>query len=108
MNGIINAISAFAAWLLSLVVKGFQAVWDLFTDLAIGVADLFFTALAALVNAIPAPDFLTSHSLQSAFSQMTGDILFFLGVFNIGPGIAMLGSAFAFRMLRKVVTLFQW
>ncbi|WP_454763090.1 DUF2523 family protein [Cupriavidus campinensis] len=108
MNGIINAISAFGAWLLSLVVKAFTAIWDLCTDLVINVADLFLTALAALIGAIPAPDFLTQHSLQSAFSQMSGDVLFFLGVFNIGPGIAMLGSAFAFRMARKVVTLFQW
>lgn len=108
MSGIVNAISAFASWLLSIVGKAFLALWDLLTDLCVGVADLFFTALAALVVSIPAPDFLTSHGLQSALSQMSGDVLYFLGVFNVGPGIAMLGSAFAFRMLRKVVTLFQW
>lgn len=108
MNGIINAISAFGQWLLSLFVKVFVAIWDLFGDLVIALADAFLQALAALVSALPAPTFLTQYSLQSAFSQMSGDILFFLTVFNIGPGIAMLGSGFAFRMLRKVVTLFQW
>lgn len=108
MSSIVNAISAFAAWLLGLFVKVFVAVWDLFTDLFIALADAFLQALAAVVSAIPAPDFLTQHGLQSAFSQLSGDVLFFLSVFNIGTGIAMLGSAFAFRMLRKVVTLFQW
>lgn len=108
MSGIVNAISAFAQWLLSLVVKAFGAVWDLFTDLLINVADLFLSAVAVLIGAIPAPDFLVNHGLQSAFSGMTNDVLFFMGVFNVGPGIALLGSGFAFRMLRKVVTLFQW
>lgn len=108
MSGVINAISAFGQWLLALFVKMFVAIWDLFGDLVISLADAFLQALATLVSAIPAPAFLTNYSLQSAFSQMSGDVLFFLSVFNIGPGIAMLGSAFAFRMLRKVVTLFQW
>lgn len=105
---IINALTAFAAWVLSLVQSVFTSVWDLITDLAIGVADLFFSALAALIVAIPAPSFLQSVNLQQSFASITGDVLYFLGVFNIGPGIALLGSAFGFRMLRKVVTLFQW
>lgn len=108
MNGIINAISAFAAWLLSLFVKVFAAVWDLFTDLLINALDLFLQALAGLIVAIPAPAFLSSYKLQSLFSGFTSDILYFVGVFRITEGIALLGLAFAFRMSRKILTLFQW
>jgi hypothetical protein len=108
MNGIINAISAFAAWLLSLVVKVFAAFWDLLNDLLIAGADGLLQALAGLIAALPAPSFLSSVSLQTSFASMTSDVLYFLGVFNIGAGIALLGSAFGFRMLRKIVTLFQW
>ncbi|SPK73199.1 Minor coat protein [Cupriavidus taiwanensis] len=108
MNGIINAISAFAAWLLSLVVKVFAAFWDLLNDLLIAGVDGFLQALAALIGAIPAPSFLQSVNLQQSFASIGSDVLYFLGVFNIGAGITLLGSAFGFRMLRKVVTLFQW
>lgn len=108
MSGIVNAISAFASWLLSLFVKLLAGIWDLMTDLVISVLDLFLQALAALIVAIPAPSFLSSYKLQSLFTGFTGDILYFVGVFRVTEGIALLGLAFAFRMLRKVVTLFQW
>lgn len=103
-----GVLSSFATWLLGLFGKLFSAAWDLFSDLAINIADLVLTAVAALIAAIPAPAFLQSVSLQQSFASISGDVLYFLAVFNIGPGIALLGSAFGFRMLRKVVTLFQW
>ncbi|AOY99637.1 DUF2523 domain-containing protein [Cupriavidus sp. USMAHM13] len=103
-----GVLSDFATWLLSLFGKLFAAAWDLFSDLAINIVDLALTAIAALIAAIPAPTFLQGVSLQQSFASLAGDVLYFLGVFNIGPGIALLGSAFGFRMLRKVVTLFQW
>lgn len=101
-------ISSFASWLLKMLVKLVAAVWDLFTDLFINLADLALSAVAALIVAIPAPAFLQSVNLQSAFASIGPDVLYFIGVFNIGTGIALLGSGFAFRMVRKVVTLFQW
>jgi len=108
MNGIINAISALATWLLNLVVKVFAALWDIVNDLAIACVDGFLTAIAGAIGLIPAPTFLQSVNMQSLFNGIGSDVLFFFGVFNIGAGIALLGSAFAFRMLRKFVTLFQW
>jgi hypothetical protein len=108
MNGIINAISAFAGWLLSLVVKIFAALFDLLSDVFVNVLDLLLTGFATVLNGIPAPSFLTGASLQTAFSGLSGDVLFFFGVFNIAPGIALLGAGFAFRMTRKFLTLFQW
>lgn len=108
MSAVVNALSSFASWLMSLATKAFGAIWDLLTDLLINALDLFLTALSSLIIAIPAPDFLAGHALQDVFAQMSGDVLFFMSAFNVGPGIALLGSGFAFRMVRKVVTLFQW
>jgi len=108
MNGIINAISAFAQWLLSLVVKGFAAIFDLLGDVLLAAADGFLQAVAAIIAALPAPTFLQSVNLQSLFVSIGPDVLYFLGVFNIGTGITLLGAGFGFRMLRKIVTLFQW
>lgn len=108
MNGIINAISAFAQWVLSLVVKAFAALFDLLGDVLLACVDGFLHAIAVLYVAIPAPTFLQGSSLQSLFGGISPDVLYFFGVFNIGPGITLLGAGFGFRMMRKIVTLFQW
>ncbi|WP_247539178.1 DUF2523 domain-containing protein [Ralstonia pseudosolanacearum] len=108
MSSIVNAISAFAAWLLKAFVAVFAALWSIVEDLCIDVLDLLLNGLTTVLGALPAPSFLTGVSLQSMFGQLGGDVLFFLGAFNIGQGIALLGAGFAFRLLRKVVTLFQW
>jgi len=108
LDPIINALSAFAAWVFGLVGSVFTAAWDFVSDAFVALGDAFFQALAGVIVAIPAPSFLSSMSLQGVFSQMSGDVLYFLGVFQIGPGLALLGSAFGFRLLRKLFTLFQW
>ncbi|MGO4660209.1 hypothetical protein AB4Z34_36515, partial [Ensifer sp. 2YAB10] len=103
-----SALSDFATWVLSLVGKVFSGLWDFCTDVLINGLDLLLTGFAVMISTIPAPAFLQSVNLQTSFNGISADFLFFFGVFNIGPGIALLGSAFGFRMLRKVVTLFQW
>lgn len=108
MSAIVNAISAFAAWLLKALVAVFLAIWSLLQDVTIEMLDLFLNAMTTVLGTLPVPGFLTGVSLQSLFGQLGSDVLFFFGVFNIGPGIALLGAGFAFRLLRKVVTLFQW
>ncbi|NUA30184.1 DUF2523 domain-containing protein [Cupriavidus basilensis] len=107
-DAVINAISAFAGWLFSLIAQLVAALFAMMGDVFVALGDAFLSAFAALIVVLPAPAFLQSVSLQTSFAQIGSDTLYFLGVFNIGPGITLLGSAFAFRMLRKVVTLFQW
>lgn len=108
MSAIVNAISAFAAWLLKAFIAVFVAIWALLQDVVIELLDLFLIGVSAVLGTLPAPAFLSTVSLQQLFGQLGGDVLFFLGVFNIGQGIALLGAGFAFRLARKVVTLFQW
>ncbi|ATJ85796.1 DUF2523 domain-containing protein [Ralstonia solanacearum] len=107
-DAVINALSALAQWLDSVFVAIFTALWQITEDLFIDSLDLLLQGVTAVLNTLPAPTFLSGVSLQAAFSSLGGDILFFFGVFNIGQGIGLLGGAFAFRMARKVVTLFQW
>lgn len=107
-DAVINALSALAQWLDKVFVAIFLALWSITEDLFIDSLDLFLQGFSAVLGTLPAPSFLGSFSLQSLFNSMGGDILFFFGVFNIGQGIGLLGAGFAFRMARKVVTLFQW
>ncbi|ANJ72435.1 DUF2523 domain-containing protein [Ralstonia insidiosa] len=108
-DAIINALSSVLAWFGKVFVAVFQAMWDITIDLAIAAFDLFLSAVASLIAAAPAPQFLTQYSLQSLIGQMGSDILYFVSVFNIPQGLAMLGGAVAFRLfVRKLFTLGQW
>lgn len=95
------------AWFWSFVVGMVLYVLGALADLAVAIFSAFLAALGALIAAVPVPDFLT-HGLGSLFSALSPGVLYFLGVFQVPAGLAMIGSAVAFRLLRKAVTLFQW
>ena len=80
-DAIINALSSVLAWFGKVFVAVFQAMWDITIDLAIAAFDLFLSAVASLIAAAPAPQFLTQYSLQSLIGQMGSDILYFVSVF---------------------------
>lgn len=101
-------IETITKWLVDLVKAIFGALWDMLTDLVIELADLVLQAVAALIEAIPAPGFLEAHSLGGLLGGMGSDMAYFVGALNIPEGLAMLGAAFGVRMIRKAVTLFQW
>ena len=106
---IINALSSVLAWFGKIFVAVFQAMWDITIDLIIAAFDLFLSAIGALISSAPAPQFLTQYSLQSLIGQMGSDILYFVSVFNIPQGLAMLGAGVVFRLfVRKLFTLGQW
>lgn len=107
-DAVINALSAFANWLLSGFVAVFVAIWQIEEDLFIDGLDLLLNGFSSVLSVLPTPTFLTGLSLQSLFGQLGSDALFFIGQFRVGDGLALVGAAFAFRMARKVVTLFQW
>lgn len=107
-DAVINALSAFANWLDQIFVAVFGALWSITEDLFIDTLDLLLQGVTAVLGTLPAPAFLAGVSLQTLFGSLSGDVLYFFGVFNIAQGIGLLGAAFAFRMARKVVTLFQW
>lgn len=100
-------LEQFTTWLLDLVRRAFDAVWTLISDAAISVADGVLSAAAALLAAIPVPAWLAG-GMQTFFSGLGGDILYLLNVCGVPAALAIVGGGYAFRFLRKVVTLFQW
>mgnify|MGYP001546031711 CR=1 FL=1 len=88
-----------------------RAYWDAFTafltDLPIRFIDGLLGALATLIEALPRPDFL-SEGLSTLFAGMGGGIMFFLAEFKVPEALALVGAAFAFRFLRRVLTLGIW
>lgn len=53
------------------------------------------------------PDFLAS-GLGSLFGALDGGVMWLVSQLGIPQGLAMLGTAYVFRLGRKVATLFQW
>lgn len=101
-------IAQFTAWLFGLFQSVFTALWDIVTDLFVAIAEIVFLALAATINAIPAPDFLAQYSLGGLLSQMPDYVLYFVGSMKLTECFAVIGAGFAFRMMRKIFTLGQW
>jgi hypothetical protein len=101
-------IAAFTNWLFELFRSVFVGLWDFVTDIFVSIADAVFVAIAAGINSIPAPGFLTDYSLGSLLARLPDYVLYFVGALNIGQCFAVVGAGFAFRMLRKIFTLGQW
>lgn len=100
-------LEQFTQWLFDLVKKVFTALWDFVVDAVINLVDLVLTAIVALIGAIPVPAFM-SNGLQSLFAALDPGILWVLGQCGIVTALGMVGAAYGFRLVRKVVTLFQW
>ena len=100
-------ISTFTAWLLSLVKSVFTSLWDFVTDVFISLIDLILTAFVSLISAIPVPDFIQG-GLQSSIDGLDGTVLYILAQVRLPEALALIGVGYAFRLVRKFVTLFQW
>jgi hypothetical protein len=89
------------------VVAVFDAIIAFFADLLILILDGFLSAIATIIESIPAPDFI-QNGLQFYLSGIDPSILYFLSISGLDTAFALLGSGLAFRLLRKLVTLGQW
>jgi hypothetical protein len=61
----------------------------------------------SLIALLPGFDGLTG-GLQSFYGSLAPGIAYCLGQMGMPTALAMIGSAFAFRLGRKIFTLFQW
>lgn len=100
-------MSKFAEWLVGLVKEAFTALFTLLLDLVIEAFDLLLTALSAIMAAVPLPQFAT-QGIGSLLANIPPEVWYFAGPLKIGECFAVLGAAFSFRMLRKILTFFQW
>lgn len=100
-------LAQFTAWLLSLIGQLFTDVWNFLGDLLLYVLEGFLSAVAALFGAIAIPDWM-SGGMQSLFSALDSGPMWFLSAMGLPQGMAFLGTAVLVRLIRKVITLFQW
>ncbi|WP_313497381.1 hypothetical protein [Pseudoxanthomonas mexicana] len=95
-------------WLL----QQLQAIWEAIEEVANDVALFFLKHWLAMVLAqwdlIPMPDFLQGYSLCALLQQTGPTVQWALTTFQIPLGLSFIAGGYTFRMIRKIVTLFQW
>lgn len=100
-------LQQFTAWLLTIIKGLFSAVWTFVQDAFIAIAEMVTGVLATLLALIPVPPFM-ADGLQSLFNGLGGDVLWLCVQFGVPEALGIIGAGYAFRLTRKVVTLFQW
>ncbi|PTT89365.1 hypothetical protein DBR42_07945 [Pelomonas sp. HMWF004] len=100
-------LEQFTEWLARLVKAVINALWQFLVDLAISLVDAILSVLVGLIALIPVPSWL-SQGLQGFYSALDPGIAYILGVTGMPVALAMIGTGYAFRLGRKVATLFQW
>lgn len=105
-----NWFADFTAWYVGLIKKILLGFVELCHDVGLWIFDGILSAIAAVVGAIPAPGFLSDIQgvVGNSLGGLPGYALYVLGHAGIGQGMAIVGAGFAFRMVRKAVTLGQW
>lgn len=100
-------LAEFTAWLLSLVKEVFTSLWTFVQDAFIAAFGLVVKAFVSLIVAIPVPGFIQG-GLGQLWGGLDPGISYALTQSGVPAALALVGAGYAFRMLRKFVTLFQW
>lgn len=100
-------LAEFTAWLLSLVAKIFTALWSFIVDAFVNAVELLVNAIVGLLSLIPVPEFM-QLGLQTIFVQLDSGVAYMVSASGLPIGLGLIGTGYAFRLVRKVATLFQW
>lgn len=100
-------LEQFTAWLGGLVKDFVAALEQMLKDVFIAITESVLDMVVYVVGLIPVPD-VAQSGFQYLITPLPQGTLFILGQVGFAAGMAIIGSAYAARILRKLVTLFQW
>lgn len=81
---------------------------ELAHDALYATLEALFSVVVQLANSIPVPDFLQQYNLDAILGEGGPWVAFVFGNLGFGSCLAVIAAGWAFRLLRKVVTLGQW
>lgn len=108
LNSIVDSITEFAKWIkgfLESILNWVLELVDKIFDIVLLLPQLFFQwvgeGVVEFFNWLPVPGFISGAS--DMFSSIPADIAFYGSALQIGPGIAMVLSAYVLRfILRRI------
>lgn len=86
----------------------FTAIAQFFKDLVTYALAVVLGVVEMAIAAIPIPDWIMNNSLGSLLGQTGSIVGFFMTQLQIPASLVLIGAGYAFRLLRKFLTLFQW
>lgn len=101
-------LSQLTGWVANVVHTVFVAVVQVLKDLVTYVVGVVLGLVASAINAIGVPTWLSQYSMGSILANTGSTLAFFLVSLQIPAGMGLIGLGYAFRLLRKFLTLFQW
>lgn len=115
MSALISTIVSWLTVVLKFSAKNLTWLYGLFKDfklLALALPLLVFEGVTGgityIVYKIPVPDFLGGGGMQTLFSALPSDVIYFVWFFGVPEGLALIGAGVLFRLTRKALTLGQW
>ena len=100
-------LAEFTEWLVALVKQFFASLWTFVSDAFIAFFGLVVEAFVSLVTSIPVPDFMQG-GLAGLWGDLDPGIAYALTQSGVPAALALIGAGYAFRLVRKFATLFQW
>lgn len=102
-NWLRDMIESVIMWVVDLC----KAIFQWFEDILLTTFEKILEGIRFVISSIPMPDFL-QYSLQDLFNFMPSDVVYLLNMSGISEAMMFISMGVAFRMVRKVATLFQW
>jgi hypothetical protein len=95
-------------WLRGLVQKLWDAIEQFFTDLIILAIEKVLELIALAFEQLPAPEFMTQHSIGSLLGNAGPAVGWFVQTFKISEAMGFFAVAAVFRISRKILTFGKW
>jgi hypothetical protein len=104
-----------AGWLDDLtnwLVQRLQELYDFMVQTIeqalVAALEMFLNVFASLLEAIPVPEWIQNYDLNSILGAGGPWVNFVMGQLQLGTAFALIAGGWAFRLVRKALTLGQW
>lgn len=101
-------LTGITQWLLEMIVNFWTSFIAFVNDIWVIIAETVLSAISTTIHSIPSPAFLDSYSMGNLLNNFPSDVLYFLSFLQLPAGFSLIAAGVAFRMTRKLITLFQW
>lgn len=101
-------LTEFTAWISGLIIDLWLDFTDWFSELWISIVDTVLTAFAVSVSQIPVPAFMQTYSMDVLIHHFPDSVAYFISYLRLPEAFALISAGLTFRLVRKVITLFQW
>lgn len=106
MQALLNYLKAILEWLISVVERGFEALWTMLKDMVIWALDGVMGAGVAILNTFG--EQLTVQNFSSAWSQLPAEVIGMASALGIGEALGIIVAALIIRFLLQTIPFVRW